>query len=354
MMSRVIRSLTLMGLTLGLVVSGCAPAAAPPPPTPVSKPVATPETKAPAATPKPTTATKLFIAIPAKSLSNLPTMSALEKGYYKEEGLDPTFGVMKTDVAIAGLMSGAVDYSGGIGGVVRSATIAMPVRAVVYYVSKPSWYLMVKPEIKTTADLKGKTLAINTVTGTEAAMTRLILKAAGLDPEKDANIKPMGDTPVRLAALLAGSVDGSLLPPPTDAQAEVKGFNRLFFAGDVGDQPSSGLGTTLKRIKDDPDQIKRVIRGTLKGLLYTKDTKNRDDLVRLIMREFSLEKDVSEKSYDAMLKTYSPDGTATDKGLMEQIDDARALAKITKEVPISQVADFTLLKEVQKELGISR
>jgi len=57
-------------------------------------------------------------------------------------------------------------------------------------------------------------------------------------------------------------------------------------------------------------------------------------------------------SYDSTVKVISADGTIPSDGLNFLIDLAKKDAKITREIPLSEVADFRILKEAQKELGL--
>jgi hypothetical protein len=57
-------------------------------------------------------------------------------------------------------------------------------------------------------------------------------------------------------------------------------------------------------------------------------------------------------SYDSTIKIVTPDGSIPEDGLKLLIDQAKRDLKVTRDVPASEIADFTLLREVQKELGL--
>ena len=57
-------------------------------------------------------------------------------------------------------------------------------------------------------------------------------------------------------------------------------------------------------------------------------------------------------SYDATVKVISHDGSISADGLNLLIDQAKKDVKITREIPLSDIADFTILREVQKDLGM--
>jgi hypothetical protein len=56
--------------------------------------------------------------------------------------------------------------------------------------------------------------------------------------------------------------------------------------------------------------------------------------------------------FEAYFPAYSRDGAMTDETVQAAVDDALIRAKLEKKVPLSQVADRSLLAEAQRELGL--
>ena len=63
---------------------------------------------------------------------------------------------------------------------------------VVSFLNKPLYRLVVRPEIKTVADLKGRRLGITRFGTVTDSMTRLLIGKLGLDPEKDVSYVSSG------------------------------------------------------------------------------------------------------------------------------------------------------------------
>ena len=88
---------------------------------------------------------------------------------------------------------------------------------------RPIHELIVAPPANSSAELKGKSIAVGSLDGTAAIMTRRILQAKGLDGQKDVNLLSM-DTPARLQSLFSGRVAGAMITPPAIYLAEEKGY----------------------------------------------------------------------------------------------------------------------------------
>jgi ABC-type nitrate/sulfonate/bicarbonate transport system substrate-binding protein len=107
------------------------------------------------------------------------------------------------------------------------------------------------------------------------------LKHFGLEPGKDVQVLPMGGSGAgRLAVLEQGVVDASLLSVPENVLALHKGYNELIFLGDVLSFPQNGFGTSTSRIQQQPEEVYRMVRAALRGLLFVTDDGNRDDRAR--------------------------------------------------------------------------
>jgi hypothetical protein len=73
-----------------------------------------------------------------------------------------------------------------------------------------------------------------------------------------------------------------------------------------------------------------------------------------MMEWMKIDRDMAAATYDGIVKTYGDDLTLPEDGLRLLIDEAKKNAKLNREVSIDQVADLSILKEVQRELGMGR
>lgn len=96
------------------------------------------------------------------------------------------------------------------------------------FLNRPLYRLVVRPEIKTVADLKGKRLGITRFGTVTDSMTRLLVGKLGLDPEKDISYVQVGDVPILLASLSSGKIiDGAIIQPPYYLKAVANGMHVL-------------------------------------------------------------------------------------------------------------------------------
>ena len=106
----------------------------------------------------------------------------------------------------------------------------------------------------------------------------------------------------------------------------------------------------MQRIKESRAEAKRALRAIVRGLRFVREKK--DEVVPIMMSWLQQTKEVAADSYDLIVPSFSADGGASDATYQFAIDMRLKALNSDKRVPLSQVRDFTLLREVQKELGI--
>lgn len=155
---------------------------------------------------------EVFIGNPGKSLNFFHFDLAIEKGFFKELGLDVKLLNTKCDMAVTALLTGDLQATGCVGSVSRFiASQNVPVRTVIWLFKKPTFYVVARPEIKSAADLKGKVVGISSF-GSDTDLSMKIFAASGkIDPEKDLKRIVSGSTSTRLQGLKAGSIDATTL-----------------------------------------------------------------------------------------------------------------------------------------------
>lgn len=288
------------------------------------------------------------MTIPAIGLSDLFTVVAQKKGFYQQEGLEVDKQVLGSDISVKMLISGELPYSRAIGSVLRAATQGLPVKGILAGQSRPPQTLVTKQDIKSVADLKGKSIGVDSIQGTTHVLLKEIWKANGMDPDRDVVAIALTDNPTRLKAVQGGAVQGAMLDLALAVKAESEGLKILVNAGDVTERIMGGLATSDKMIKENPDQVLRFVRAHVKALHYMRDPKNKDEIIQIMSAELNLSKDEATKTYDLGIKGFSEDGDIPEKAVQIEIDDAKALSSITKDVPISQVFDYSFVRKLKQ------
>src|SRR5574341_280575 len=294
---------------------------------------------------------KVRVGMPSLSLSFIAPRVAQVKGFFRAEAVEVELIQMATTITIVALTTKGIDYSTSSGGGLRSAVRGLPVRVVMSFNRRPLHVLVAKPEIRSLNELKGRIVGFAGYGDTTELLLRAILRQANMDLEKDVRALQVPGSGSRLTALLTDKIESAILPPPFNFEAEAKGFRRLMAAADVFEGSVSGLTVNVDKLKENPGQIKRMIRAVLKAQLFIRE--NKGESVRIMSDWLKLEPSVAAASYDLYLRGQSPDGMVSEESLLLDINRARQALKIKEEVPLSRVVDFSVLKEALNEMKIA-
>ena len=209
-------------------------------------------------------ADKIKIGVPELNAQYLPFHLAEKKGFLREEGLQGEVIRINPTVALAALVSGELDYWTVIGNSVGAVIQGAPLRVLACYVPGSASALIVRPEFKTVQELRGKAIGLNTSGGALESMGRLIFRHFGLDPDKEIKFLPLGTNERRFSAMKQGLTAGTLGSPPLDFLGKNMGFVVLVRAHELFSYPTSGVVASVKKIKEKPEEIKRVIKAGIR------------------------------------------------------------------------------------------
>jgi NitT/TauT family transport system substrate-binding protein len=296
-------------------------------------------------------ADRIRVGYPAPVGNFLTLPLAQKRGFFKEEGLDAEIIRIRPPASYAALANGDIDYFTGIGGAaVAAATRGVPIRVVACYVPTLPFMVIARPEIKSVQELKGKTIMIGVAGSSPDLIARMMLKHFGLDPEKDMKLLPGGASDARLVALKEGLVTATVVGPPFDYLGKKLGLNILARSHELLSYPEGGLSTAIKRIKERPDEVKRVIKAGIKSNRYIRT--EREGTIQFMMEWQRVDKETAAATYESVWKTYNDDGSLPEKGLRLVVEEARRVGKVEREISLTEIADLSILKEAQREMGI--
>jgi ABC-type nitrate/sulfonate/bicarbonate transport system substrate-binding protein len=243
-----------------------------------------------------------------KSIGVVPYAIAANQGFFTREHLDVQLVPLEggTDQMVKRLDAGDVEISSSatpyfIQAVAEGRSHAVAIAAAT---ANPVYSLIVKPEIKSFADLKGKTLGLSLGVDTISISMRKLLALHGVK-ESDYKVKELVGTPVRFDCLKRGECYGVPLGQPEDFTAIDQGFTRL----GVSTEAVKHFEFTLLIVR--PGWAKRnratlvaFLRGLAASLRYFRDPAHRDDVAKTIVATTG----VSDKIARETLALYfSPD-----------------------------------------------
>ncbi|MDP2663773.1 MAG: ABC transporter substrate-binding protein [Dehalococcoidia bacterium] len=355
------RKLLAIGIMGVLVVAlgACASAAAPTPPPaaqPTSKPAAaaTPAAAAPTSKPAAKALDKAKISLPTAGASHLPIYFAKEKGYFAEEGVDMEVLVISAPLTIPALLNGEIDYTFLLGSSLLAALKGEPIRVVMVTKDKPAWTIFLALGLSSAQQIEGKSWGISSG-GTATYAAQEAIRYLKLDQNKITFVRFPADEEM-LLGLKAGSIVAASLTPPTSNKAAEAGMKLLLDTADIMEAPTGGISTTLNRMQQNPDQVKRVLRAVLKAMDYIKG--HQDEAAQFIATKFSLEKTMAQAIVADETGRWARDGTVSDRGLQSHVEIVKAdpqagLPDVTLD-QVKKVLDYTLLTQAKKELGLPR
>ena len=272
------------------------------------------------------------------------------RGFFKDEGLEADIVVMGAAPSLAALTNGDIDYTLLTGTVIRAAIRGLPVRLVAGLMTSSPHVLLARPEIKSVKELGGKKVGLAAFGDATQVLARIILARNGVDPDKEVQFVLLGPDSGRFAGLQQKLADAVVTSPPWDFEGEKSGYNVLARAYDYLNYPLSGIGLNVKSIQQNRDQVKRATRAFIKASRFIRD--NREEAVKVLIAWGKAKPEHAYAAYDSTVKVISQNGGIPEDGLKLLIEQAKRDAKITRDIPLGEVADFAILREIQKELGL--
>jgi NitT/TauT family transport system substrate-binding protein len=299
---------------------------------------------------------KIRLGSSSTNVSFLALYTALHRGFFRDEGIDLEIVYMPANLASTAVLNGDIDFNGAVTGTIGAAVRGQPMKVLMFTVAKPLLFLMSRKDIKDPKQLKGKKIAGSSPGGSATLIADKVLKHFGLEPGRDVSLLPMGGSAAsRYAVLETNVVDASFLSVPENIIALEKGYNELVFAGDVVEFPQNGFGTSEKKIRDNPDEVYRMVRATLRGLQFVWDKDNQEAITNVLMKQWRVnDRKMAAEMSRQVSRVLTKDAYVKPESVQVLIDLARESAKVTKPVTTAEVVNYSFLDKARKELGITR
>ena len=207
--------------------------------------------------------------------------------------------------------------------------------------------LIVAPDIRSYADLKGKTFAISSFGGFADKLTREILAQHGLQAMKDVMLLQIGTADLRYAALRSHKVQATVLVGHYAATALEEGHRELEYESPpYVTGPMITLDSTLAR---DRAMVTGFVRAVMKGHLFFRQRP--EQAVAIMQKALRLEdKKLAAQLHKDEMRRYNAGGRLDDSYLKHVVDRARADSVAKRELDIKELFDFSIAKDVEEEL----
>jgi ABC-type nitrate/sulfonate/bicarbonate transport system substrate-binding protein len=241
--------------------------------------------------------------------------------------------------------------------VIGAADKGAKVKIVSANMEKIPYDIYARPEIKTGAELKGKTLGVSTLTGGTTLMVHEVLEKAYKLKENDYKLLVVGTSPERYAALKGGSVQASFMGPPFTFRAAKDGFRKL---ANFHEYLGPILFTTdfahANYIKNNRGEIVRYLKSMIEATRWLYDPRNKEEAIAIHMKVLKAPRESAEEDYKYLVQDFQPfpkDGTVS-KASYDKTMELRAKEGIyqgKKIPPMTEYVDSSLNDEALKLAG---
>jgi NitT/TauT family transport system substrate-binding protein len=304
-------------------------------------------------------ATQIAVGNFGVAANGMPFAVALEKGYFKEEGIDVT-GIITSaggGTSLRNMIAGGVPYGEVNPGVVIAAIqqgadlkiIADNVLTVAEFV----WAVKPDSPIKTIKDFKGKKIGYTNPRSTSQALAQMLIQKAGLKPD-EAEIVRTGGFGEGIAALETGLIDVAAIPEPLWSKFKNK-YRAVVTAAEALPPLDNVVGvTTANMAAEQGDFIRAVIRARRKAVEFMHQ--NPDQAGDMVAKHYNLEPEVARSAVRNLTSSrtdgiaYWGSGQIHLEGLKRMIELQRGLGTIKGEVDYEKVIDTRFLPDDLKAL----
>lgn len=274
----------------------------------------------------------------------------IKQGFYRKHGLNVEAIFMRNGpLSMSAMVSGDVQMNyTSANNVLNAAAAGLDAVVVANAIAHGDGVFMARPEIQKPEDLKGKSVAIQSIGGGGWANNMLCLDYLNLDPERDKiQFVVFGDQPSRVQALESGRVQASWIGYTFSEPLKKKGYTAFV---DLGRAPIPYMGSSLvtrrQFVRQDPKTIEGVIRGTLDAVRFIAKPENKAAVTQTIMSNLRLSRpEDAEASYHVIQNLYSNDLVPQPAGVkkIHQIL-SRANPKLRNMNPVEVIDDSLIAK----------
>ena len=284
--------------------------------------------------------TSIKVGLPVAATSFMPVYLAADRTL-QEEGLSVDLLAFRGDAEVAqALAADSVDLTvASLNGLINMTTAGQPVRGFYagFYQADFAW--IAKPEVRTWADMRGRSAGISTYCALTDFLTRHALRKHGLEPERDVQIVQAGGSPNAAQTLRSGRLDAAILSPPFKWQMQDEGYTVLGTqATEIAEEwPKHIFFAKEKFLDDNPNTVRAVLRGHVRAIRLARA--DREAAVAAMMKALKYERPDAERAYDEVVAGFDERGQLPAKSMPVFWEIAVAAGDVTEPWPESRLLD---------------
>ena len=287
---------------------------------------------------------RVRMALSVRNVVFLPFYYAHDVKIFEKHGLQVELVQMRSDLQLAGLVSGEVDYTPSVGPAAAVFAAGMPVKALAVLYRAPLFSLVGPTTLAGARDLEGRTVAVSRIGSESHRYGTLMLESGGADPKKVTFIQT-GSTTVSLTAIQQGSVNAAVLSPPFTGIMAEKGYKILARSRGLAEAPWLGLVVHRQKVERQSEQVRRMLRSMRDVTAAIR--RERAAVISYIEKNFKVSAANAASSYDDIVGVMVDSLLLSDKQIQDYLDGSHQRGEIPKPVAAADLFDFSLLRSLR-------
>ena len=290
---------------------------------------------------------RLVVGISSVNVAFLPLYVTLDRGFFKEEGLDVVPVMFNSgNTNLQALVGGDVQImAGAVAETVLGRAQGIDVKNFWGICNLMPFELYSQAKLASMKEARGKRFAISRFGSLSDFLTRASLLRFGIDP-KEVTILQIGSTPARFAALSSGGVDATIIWFPVTESAKSMGFRKLFDLKDMYPEwPYEAFAAREPWLAKEKDQAARFLRAYQKGTKLTRD--NRDEAIKALRKFVKMDPVHAPAGYDQYRDSFPIDGKIAEQGIATVANEEFEQGRVKRRVTVDEMIDrsfITLLR----------
>src|SRR5215831_5859181 len=287
---------------------------------------------------------RIRIALSVRNVVFLPFYYAKDTKIFERHGLDAELIQMRSDLQLAGLVSGEVDFTPAVGPATFGIANGMPLKAAAILYRSSLFSLVSPPNFGSVKDLEGKRVAVSRVGSDSHRFGSLMIENGGADPKKVTFIQT-GSTTVSLTAVQQGAVNAAVLSPPFTGMMAEKGFKILARSRSLIESPWLGLVASRQKFDRQAEQTRNILRSMRDVIGAIR--RDKAGIVAYIEKNFKVSAANATESYEDINGVILESMTMRDDQIQKYLDNAYSRSEIPKPLSAGDMFDFSLVRNLK-------
>ena len=298
---------------------------------------------------------KVLVAYSGLITMNTSLWVAEDLGYFKKHGLDVSAvftgsGSVTSQTLVSGQAKLAANSVGPVAGAAGGGADIVILAGLVQILPYQLW---VQPQIRQPAEMKGRSVAVSTFGSGSHLAVEVALQNIGIEPARDKiAIMQIGAQPDRMAAVIAGRVDGNALEPGFGKLAKEKGLNMLT---DLTKSETPYVNTVISAsrayVKENSQQVETLLKGIVDALAAMYNPANEKAIKSVLAKRLKLTTPESvQEIYDSTLQIHARTKvpSASIAGVQNMIDALLRMNPRLAKVKAADIVDNSFVDRLEK------